>query len=428
MKNKDILIKVIAEFCRLLIGGVFIFSGFVKAIDPVGNAIKIHDYLTAFGMEVFLPLKTVIAFNLSAIELLLGVTMLLGVYRKYTSILVLIFMIVMTPLTLYLAIFDPVSDCGCFGEALVITNWQTFYKNIILLAAAVFVFIFHKRLFQVFTYKVYWFVAVWTYVYCIAFSYWNYNHLPLLDFRPYKIGANIPELMHIPEDAPQDEYRFVFIYEKDGVKQEFGLDDYPADDTTWTFIDTKTELIKEGYHPAVSDFHIYNDEGDDISGEILANQEGILLLIAPKLEEASDERIDEINDVYDYSIEKNITFYCVTGSPEEAIEQWIDRSGAEYPFLFADDILLKTIIRSNPGLVLLKEGTVFMKWHYKDIPEEDEIDSVITTLLQRNEPEKESNGWIVFNLLTFTIPLLLVWMYDFFRFRRRPEELSTTEE
>lgn len=419
MKGKDLTIKVIIELCRLLIGVVFIFSGFVKAIDPVGNAIKISDYLTAFGLDIFQPLKTLMAFGLSSVELLLGVTMLLGVYRRYTSFLILVFMIVMTPVTLYLALFDPVSDCGCFGEALVITNWQTFYKNIVLLAAAIFVFKHNQQIFQVFTYKVYWFVAVWTYLYCTAFSVWNYNHLPLIDFRPYKTGANIPALMEIPEGAPEDEYRYSFIYEKDGVKKEFSLEDYPAEDSTWTFVDTKTELIKEGYHPPITDFYIYDANDNEVTQDILGNDIGILLLIASKLEDASDERIDEINDVYDYSVEENIAFYCITGSDKGAITYWIDRTGAEYPFLFADDVVLKTIIRSNPGLVLMKNGTILMKWHYKDIPEEEEVESVLTSYLEGNQAEKKSNRWIVFNLLSFTIPLLLVWIYDFFRFRRR---------
>lgn len=385
----------------------------------MGNAIKISDYLTAFGMDALQTLSVLGAFCLSSVEFLLGVAMLLGVYRRYTSFLVLVFMIVMTPLTLYLAIFDPVSDCGCFGEALVISNWETFFKNVVLLAASIFVFIYNQRLFQVFTYKVYWFVAVWAYLYCIVFSYWNYNHLPLIDFRPYKIGANIPKLMEIPEGALPDEYEYTFIYEKDGVKREFSLDDYPADDSTWTFVDTKTVLVKEGYHPEVSDFLIFDEAGDDVTEPLLENPEGMLLLVAPKLETASDERIDEINDMYDYALDKGMAFYCITGSPIEAVYEWIDRKGAEYPFLYADDVLLKTIIRSNPGLVLMRGGTVLMKWHYKDIPEEENIEAVLTNYQAKDGKERKSNRWIIFNLLSFTVPLLLVWIYDFFRFRRK---------
>ena len=421
MEYKERIIKISAEVCRLLIGCTFVFSGFVKAIDPVGFAIKIGDYLTAFGLDALKPLALLASINLSAVEFMLGVCMLLGVYRRYTSLLVLLFMLVMTPLTFYLALFDPVSDCGCFGDAVVISNWQTFYKNVVLLSAAIFVLIYNQRLFQCFTYRVYWFVALFTYIYCVIFSYWNYNHLPLLDFRPYKKGANIPEQMVIPDGAPQDEYAHIFIYEKDGVKKEFTLDDYPANDTTWTFVDTRTNLISEGFKPAIEAFNIYDEEDTDVSGIILYNEEPVLLLIAPKLEEASDERIDEINNVYDYALEHGIPFYCIIGSSREKIRDWIELSGAEYPFFFADDVLLKTIIRSNPGLVLVKNGTVRMKWHYKDIPEEEDIAGVLNSYLEEKEPKNEGNRWIYINLLGFTVPLLLVWVYDYLHFRRRKE-------
>ncbi len=419
MGVKDKIIKIVAELCRLLIGVVFIFSGFVKAIDPVGFAIKINDYLTAFGTDMLKPLSLLASFNLSAVEFTLGVCMFFGVYRRYTSFLVLLFMAVMTPLTLYLAVFDPVSDCGCFGEALVITNWQTFYKNIVLLAASVFVFIYNQRLFQVFSFKVYWFVALFSYVYSIGFSYYNYNHLPLLDFRPYKIGANIPELMSTPEGAPEDEYKYIFIYEKDGVKKEFTLEDYPADDSTWTFVDTKTELISQGYVPEIESFTVFDNDDEDVSDMILHNPNAMLLLIISKLEDASDERIDEINNVYDYALEHQIPFYAITGSSADEIGPWNDITGAEYPFLHADDVLLKTIIRSNPGLVLLRDGVVLMKWHYNDIPEEEEIGETLDKYLAGNPADNKRNRWIPVNILGFTLPLLFVWIYDFFRFRRK---------
>lgn len=423
MNYKDTVIKVIAEVCRVLLGVVFIFSGFVKAVDPMGSAIKVGDYITAFGMDFLSPLVTLISFNLSAIEFVLGVCMLLGVYRKFVTFLTLLFMVFMTPLTLYLAIFDPVSDCGCFGDAIVISNWETFFKNVVLLAASILTFIYNQRLLQAYTYKAYWFVALYSYLFIMGFSYRNYYHLPIIDFRPYKIGANIPELMAIPEGTPQDEYRYSFIYEKNGVRKEFTLDDYPADDPEWTFVDSKTELIQKGYEPPIEAFQIYNPEGEDVTDEILMNDEGILLLIAPRLEKAKDERIDEINNLYDYALEHQIEFYCITGSSVDAIEIWSDNTGAEYPFLIADETLLKTIIRSNPGLVLMHNGTILMKWHYKDIPEEEDIERVLTSYLQGREEEyRKQDVRLRTNLLIFTLPLLFVWFYDYLRNRRKTKK------
>lgn len=419
MKYKDTVIKILVECSRLLLGVVFIFSGFVKAVDPMGFAIKIGEYLSSFGLDKLQPFSVLLSFNLSAIEFALGVCMLLGVYRRYVSFLILLFMAFMTPLTLYLALFDPVSDCGCFGDALVISNWETFFKNIILSAAAVIAFIYNQRLLQGYTFKVYWFVALYAYLFGVGFGYYNYNHLPVLDFRPYKIGANIPSLMEIPAGAPEDEYKYTFIYEKDGVKKEFGLNDYPANDSTWTFVDSKTELVKQGYVPPVTAFNIYDGEGEDVTDEILNNPEPLLLLIAPKLEDADDEQMDEINGVYDYALEHQIPFYCVTGSSKEAIDTWSDNTGAEYPFRMADEVLLKTMIRSNPGLMLLKDGTILGKWHYNDIPAEEDVKAVMDSCLTGTVTKTKEAPRLVTNLFTFTVPLLLVWVYDFLRFRRK---------
>lgn len=419
MKYKDTAIKILVELSRLLIGVVFIFSGFVKAVDPMGGAIKIGEYLTSFGLDKLQPFTVLLSFNLSAIEFALGVCMLLGVYRRYVSFLTLLFMAFMTPLTLYLALFDPVSDCGCFGDALVISNWETFYKNVVLLAAAVFVFIYHKRLLQGYTYKVYWFVALYAYLFGVGFAYYNYNHLPVIDFRPYKIGANIPSLMAVPDGAPEDEYAYTFVYEKDGVKQEFTLDNYPQNDSSWTFVESKTRLVKQGYVPPVASFNIYNAEGDDVTDELLNNSAPLLLLIAPKLENADDEQMDQINGVCDYALEHNIPFYCVTGSSQKAIDAWADNTGAEYPFRMADEVLLKTIIRSNPGLVLLKNGTILAKWHYNDIPPEEEVKTVMDSYLAPTRIKTKEDDRLVTNLSSFTVPLLLVWLYDALRFRRR---------
>lgn len=411
--------KIIAECCRVLLGIVFIFSGTVKAIDPVGGAIKFGDYFTAFGLDALQPFALLFSFCLAALEFALGVCLLLGVYRRYVSLLVLLFMLFMTPLTLYLALADPVSDCGCFGDAWVITNWQTFYKNLVLLAAAAVVLRYNQLLYPVYTFKAYWFVALYSYIFCLGFAYANYKKLPLVDFRPYKVGADIPALMAVPEGAPQAEYSYSFIYEKNGEQKEFTLDNYPADDSTWTFVDQKTQLIRPGYEPPVKGFSIYSADDEDITAEILHDPQGVFLLVAPKLEAADDSHLEEINNIYDYAKEAGYPFYCLTASTPEAIREWSDNTGAEYPFCFTDETVLKTMIRSNPGLILLKNGTILSKWSHNQLPAEEQIPQVMDALLQKGTAESQQDGRMGPDLLGFTLPLLLVYLYDYARNRRK---------
>lgn len=412
--NKAKVIKILVELCRILLGVTFVFSGFVKAIDPVGFSIKIGEYISAFGLDFFSGLDTFLAFCVISIEFALGVSMLLGAYRKFVSIGILLFMGIMTPLTLYLAIFNPVADCGCFGDALIISNWETFFKNVILLTAAIIVYIYHKRLTSLYTYKAYWFVVLFSFLFCMGFCYYNYSHLPIIDFRPYKVGKNILQMMEIPEDAPQDEYHF--IYEKEGVKKEFKLEDVPAGDSSWVYVNAK--LIKQGFIPVISSFELYDKEQNNVADAILNEPKLLFLLVAPKLEDASDKHIDLINSTFDYSLENDLPFVAVTGSAEEKIAEWKKNTGAGYSFLTADDVLLKTIIRANPGLVLLKQGTILAKWHHNDIPTEEQLDKIIATYSNASPaiPLKENRPWRSI-ILGFTLPLSCVWIYDFFRNR-----------
>ena len=202
VKNKNAVLKILAELCRLLIGVVFIFSGFVKAVDPVGGAIKIGEYLASFGLDMLQPFTVLLSFNLSAIEFALGVCMLLGVYRRYVSFLVLVFMAFMTPLTLYLALFDPVSDCGCFGDAFTLTNWQTFWKNVFLFFMAYLVFYRRKQFKSIYNFLEQTVLLFGSIIFIGCVEGYSYRHLPIIDFRPYAIGSNISAGMEIPAEFP----------------------------------------------------------------------------------------------------------------------------------------------------------------------------------------------------------------------------------
>ena len=306
---------------------------------------------------------------MSAVEFFIGISLFFATRRTLATSLALMLMIFMTPLTLYLAIFDPVSDCGCFGDAWVLTNWETFGKNIVLLFAAMMAFRHRRMLVRFISVKMEWLVSLYTLFFVFTLSFYCLDRLPVLDFRPYKIGKNILEGMTMPEGAKPSVYESIFILEKNGEKKEFTLDNYP--DSTWTFVDTRTILKEKGYEPAIHDFSMIDlNTGEDITDDVLTDIGYTFLLVAHRIEEADDSNIDLINEIYDYSVEHGYKFYCLTSSPEEQIELWKDKTGAEYPFCQMDDITLKTMVRSNPGLILIKNGTILNKWSDEDIPDE----------------------------------------------------------
>lgn len=420
VKNLHIIQEVIANISRFILAAAFIFSGFVKAVDPLGFQYKIQDYLAAFGMASwfpsFFPLLGDIA--LSAIEFSIGIFLFFGVRRTVASTLALMLMSFMTPLTLYLAIFNPVSDCGCFGDAWVLTNWETFIKNVLLLLAAIGAFKGRKMLVRFISQKMEWLVSLYTLFFVFTLSFYCLDRLPVLDFRPYKVGKNILEGMTMPEGAKPSVYESVFILEKNGENKEFTLENYP--DSTWTFVDTRTVLKEKGYEPAIHDFSMIElNTGEDITEDVLTDMGYTFLLVAHRIEEADDSNIDLINEVYDYSVEHGYKFYCLTSSPEEQIELWKDKTGAEYPFCQMDDITLKTMIRSNPGLMLIKNGTILNKWSDEDIPDEYVLTDKLENLPLGQQKVGNDVHTVGFVFLWFVIPLLLVLGVDVLVVRRR---------
>lgn len=415
--------KGITELCRILLAVTFLFSGFVKAVDPLGGAYKLHDYFVAFGINVPDFFELVGSIALASIEFALGACILFGVYRFFTTLIILVFMGLMTPLTLYLALANPVSDCGCFGDALKITNWETFFKNIVLLAAAITTFKFRALMKQVYTTKVQWFVVVFSYLFAIGVACCSYFYLPGLDFRPYKVGANIPELMVVPEGMPSDEYATTFIYEKDGVQKEFTLENYPEDDSTWVFVSANNVLVKKGYEPPIHDFTIVTSEGADITQEVLTDPGYTFLVISPKFAKATDENVERLNTIYDFAAEHGYKYYALTASTPDEIQQWIDYTGAEYPICTTDEITLKTVVRSNPGLVLLKNGTIMDMWSFKTFPDETFFDVNLDQNYLNGANIRDYNRFLLYNVLCFTLPLLLVYIYDYFRNRRKNNKI-----
>ena len=363
--------KVAVNICRLVLALTFIFSGFVKAVDPLGTQYKIHDYLMALGIGKMVPDFTTLAASvlLGATEFFLGICLLFAIRRRIVSKLVLLIMVLMTPLTLWLALSDPISDCGCFGDALVLTNWQTLWKNVILLCAAIVVWKWPLEMPRLISRSNQWIVMNYSLVFILLFiSAKSLYTLTPFDFRPYHIGADIRQGWLKMMEGEESPYQELFI-----------------------------EQV---------------EDGEDITEKILSDEGYTFLLIAPHLEQADDSRLDEINQMYEYSLDNGYPFYCLTASGEKAIEKWRDLTGAEYPFCQTDDITLKTIIRSNPGLVLMKDGKVIRKWSHNNMPEEEKLNTKLEDSELGQLPTETVTSKILWVITWFVLPLLILTLAD----------------
>lgn len=407
------LLKMIVNLCRIIVAVTFIFSGFVKAIDPIGTQYKLQDYLGAIGMAGILPNWTLLAVAvfLAAIEFCIGIFLLFAIQRRLISKLTVAFMVFMTMVTVWIVVADPVKDCGCFGDALHLTNTETLIKNIVLLVCSLAIMYRPLAMFRFVSKSNQWIVTNYTIVFILVSSGLSLYYLPIFDFRPYHIGVNIPRGMEIPKGAKLPQFKTTFIMEKNGQRKEFTLDNYP--DASWKFIDSKTVQTSEGYIPPIHDFSITdNKTGLDLTNSVLSHKGYTFLLIAPHLETADDSNFGDIDRLYEYAQSYDIPFYCLTASTTKAIKRWIDLTGAEYPFCITDEAVLKTIIRSNPGLLLLKDGTIINKWSHNNLPNEAKLSRPISQSSLGKMPKDSVPAKILEIVLWFILPLTLLTLAD----------------
>lgn len=364
--------RFLMNVCRILVGLVFIYSGFVKGVDPLGSNYKFIDYFNAFGMSWMNFSALFFSFVLSLAEFLVGACLFFNIKTKWAAWGALLFMAVFTPLTLVLAIDNPVTDCGCFGDAWVLSNWETFGKNVLLSVLVLFIFINRNHYKSAFNFLEQTVLMTGIIIFMLCIELYSYRHLPLLDFRPYAIGKNITQGMSVPEGAPRDEYKTTLNYKNKntGEVKEFDETNYPWQDTiNWEFHSSKQKLIKEGFKAPIHDFVIEHPSLGDITEEVLQDDNYTFMLVSYNLDKISTQNLEKINELAAYAKEKGYRFYGLTASNSDNIKQLTDQYHLPYEFCAMDEIQLKTIIRSNPGLVLLKKGTVLNKWGHRDIPE-----------------------------------------------------------
>jgi uncharacterized membrane protein YphA (DoxX/SURF4 family) len=395
--------NLLTRTARILTGLLFIFSGFVKGIDPMGTAFKLGDYFTAFNIGFLDGLALPLALLLCLVEFVAGMMLLTGALVKPASWMAALFMAVFTPLTLILAIFNPVSDCGCFGDAIILTNWQTFFKNVIITLLVVFVFIRRNDPTGVMPVKTGLNFTIAYVFFFLLFMRLNLTYLPILDFRPYSVGTNISEAMAIPGDAEPDKYDIRFIYEKEGVRQEFTLNDYPADDTAWKFIDQKSVLISKGYVPPIHDFTLINSEGVDMTEHVTRFEGDVVLMIARRLDKSDRDGLVKGYNAGMVLQKQGKEFYIVTATAPSEAEPLVTGFNA----LFADEITLKTVIRSDPGFVLLHNGTVTAKWSYHNLPDPEEFTGDLNTLAVKSMYEHKGRLSVLAAFLCLIIAVAL---------------------
>lgn len=389
-----------AFLARMVLAATFLFSGFVKAVDPLGMSYKLNAYFAHWGValpEGSLWLLGAVA-ALATVEFLLGVYLLLGMRRRVTAACVFAFMFVMTALTAYILAVNPVPDCGCFGEAVVLSNEATFGKNVVLLALAAYLMFFGPVPVRLVSERNQWITSIYSFCYIVLLSILSAHYLPVLDFTPYKVGADIPAAM-------AGQMRTRFVYERDGRREVFDEDHLPGE--PWKFVETQTEIIEE---PVMADFVLFSKDGDDVTADILATEGYLFLLTLPSVESADDGNTDRINDIYDYCRDGDIPFYAVTASGDSLYGTWVDRTGAAYPMLRSEAEVLKAMVRSNPGLMLLHGGRIVGKWSHNRLPGE----LGVTETVERLEQSQQAGvlaPWLRL-LLYFVVPFAVFVFAD----------------
>ena len=357
----------ITQFSRLFVGILFIISGLIKLNDPLGFSYKLEEFFSepVFNMPFFVPYSLAIALFLVILEVVLGVMLLIGYKSKLTIWSLLILVVLFAFLTFYSAYFDVVKDCGCFGDALHLTPWQSFSKDIILLFFILILFYNQKLIKPLFTNKIENALVLSSIVLCAFMGYWVLNHLPLVDFRPYKVGTNIKTAMEIPDNAPKSVVEMVFIYNVNGVNKEFKEKDLMSLPAGAKFVDRKDKVIVQGYLPPIHDFRLELN-GDDYTQQLFSKEKS-LWIVAYDLEKANTDALQKLNKLYKEATAKGYYVALLTGSSADVIASFKKKYGFTFDFLFCDATPLKTIERANPSFVLMHYGTIIQKVHYNDI-------------------------------------------------------------
>ncbi|UZH54393.1 DoxX family protein [Salinimicrobium tongyeongense] len=357
--------KILVEVSRWIVGLLFIFSGFVKLNDPIGFSFKLEEYFSpsVLDLEFLAPFALIIAILVVVFELVLGIMLLIGYLPKFTTWALLLMVIFFGFLTFYSAYYNKVTDCGCFGDAIPLTPWQSFYKDMILLGLILILFFNQKYITPYFARASHRWIVFLSFMLCFIFAYYVLMHLPVFDFRAYKKGTNISQAMTVPQGAPEAVYDYNWKFLVNGEEEIFTTRGaYPNVDGE--FIEVETELVQKGYEPPIHDFSIEKDGENHISS--LLAEDKLLMVVAYSLRRSENPGLQKLDAVIERARNNGYRVIGLSASGEELKEQINEKFGFELDWYFSDETALKTIIRSNPGLVKLHKGTIVEKLHWND--------------------------------------------------------------
>ena len=412
IKNKakvSTLLSLLTNVCRFLLAFTFVVSGFVKAVDPVGNSYKIEEYINAWlgtSLSETSHLPIYLSIVQSSFEFLLGTCLLWGVRRKFVSILSLFTLLIFTIITFYIAVYNPIQECGCFGDFIYLTNWQSLYKNLLLLLCSIIVFFNVKKQMRLFPSQAGLWISLYSLFYVFAIASYSTFYLPVIDNGYYRVGTNIAkELEEMKASDAQQEY----VFEKNGIYKTFKLDSYP--DSTWHFVKGK-ENGKRLIDSPLINFAIFDYSSNmDMTDSLLYDKTYNFWLIVPKLRVMDDSSIDRLNDILDFCNKYKFPFYVLTASDEEEHKAWSEEEGGNVPIYYVDESVLKSIVRSYPGLIVVKKGVILNKWGNNNLPNTEDLGA-----LMRNVDSSEMNTdnlglSIVKYLLLYLIPIFILQLF-----------------
>lgn len=377
--------KLITWVLRIVIGSTFIISGLSKIIDVWGFVYKIEQYLAVWGMEITRPLISISAMTLSAIEFVIGILLATGCYRRCATWLATLIMSIMLPFSLYLTIANPVDNCGCFGDFWVMSNISTLIKNIFITLCLIYLCKYNKHTPSLFNNKAHWFVLCLSYVYILFIGFIGYNIQPLIDFRQYKEGSPI-----FTNDDSQNNFKYKFIYEKDGNRQQFNIENLP--DSTWTYID-RIEVNENNTQS--NNIVIYDMDDNIVTNELFSNSGEQIILLIPEIKYADISYSYLMNEMYNYitAIGGNM-IGIFAHYDKNGIERWADISLAQWPKYVADDTIIKELARGKISVVYLKNGIIEWKRALSSIP---------SNIFSNNEDKNILNRLYTFGHTQFTI-------------------------